>query len=203
MQRQKMHMSRKQFRIGDLAKELKVKKFVIRFWEKEFGIHSDRSQGGQRFYTSEDLKTFLHIKDLLYNQGFTIAGAKKQLQEMRTKGTPLPEPAAEAPQVHEQKITAAHMAPPETIGGATAVLPEAEEADDAEDEDDGIVDAMMHVEKADSDAIRHQHPTHEQERLTPATIMPCSCATMIEGLKPIKEQLEQLKERLERMPLMK
>ena len=76
---QKTGMCKRQFRIGDLAKELKVKKFVIRFWEKEFGIKSDRSDGGQRFYTSDDLKTFALIKDLLYNKGFTIAGAKKQL----------------------------------------------------------------------------------------------------------------------------
>lgn len=79
-------MSKKQFRIGDLAKELKVKKFVVRFWEKEFGIKSDRSGGGQRFYTTEDLKIFLLIKDLLYNQGFTIAGAKKQLEVPETTG---------------------------------------------------------------------------------------------------------------------
>lgn len=75
-------MTKRQFRIGDLAKELKVKKFVIRFWEKEFNLKSGRSQGGQRFYTSDDLNIFLTIKDLLYNQGFTIAGAKKQLPEV-------------------------------------------------------------------------------------------------------------------------
>jgi DNA-binding transcriptional MerR regulator len=79
MQQQKVHMDKRRFRIGDLAEELKVKKFVIRFWEKEFDIKSDRSEGGQRFYTSEDLQTFIRIKDLLYNKGFTIAGAKKQL----------------------------------------------------------------------------------------------------------------------------
>ncbi len=79
MQQQKVHMDKRKFRIGDLAEELKVKKFVIRFWEKEFDIKSDRSEGGQRFYTSEDLQTFIRIKDLLYNKGFTIAGAKKQL----------------------------------------------------------------------------------------------------------------------------
>lgn len=82
MESTKMQMTRRQFRIGDLAKELKVKKFVIRFWEKEFNLKSDRSQGGQRFYTSDDLNIFLAIKDLLYNQGFTIAGAKKQLPEV-------------------------------------------------------------------------------------------------------------------------
>jgi len=75
-------MAKRQFRIGDLAKELKVKKFVIRFWEKEFNLKSGRSQGGQRFYTNDDLTIFLTIKDLLYNQGFTIVGAKKQLPEV-------------------------------------------------------------------------------------------------------------------------
>ena len=75
-------MNKRQFRIGELAKELKVKKFVIRFWEKEFQLQSDRSGGGQRFYTENDLTTFLHIKDLLYNQKFTIPGAKKQLETL-------------------------------------------------------------------------------------------------------------------------
>ncbi len=79
---QKTQMAKRQFRIGDLAKELKVKKFVIRFWEKEFDLKSGRSLGGQRFYTNDDLSIFLTIKDLLYNQGFTIAGAKKQLPEV-------------------------------------------------------------------------------------------------------------------------
>ena len=53
--KQKISMSKKKFRIGELAKELQVKKFVIRFWEKEFALSSDRSQGGQRYYTENDL----------------------------------------------------------------------------------------------------------------------------------------------------
>ena len=79
MQHQRMSMSKKKFRIGDLAQELKVKKYVIRFWEKEFDLESDRSEGGQRFYTTEDFSLFSAIKDLLYNRGFTILGAKKEL----------------------------------------------------------------------------------------------------------------------------
>jgi DNA-binding transcriptional MerR regulator len=81
MQQHKVPMSKKKFRIGELAKELDVKKFVVRFWEKEFGLKSERSEGGQRFYTEDDLKTFNTIKFLLYSQGFTIAGAKTKLQE--------------------------------------------------------------------------------------------------------------------------
>jgi DNA-binding transcriptional MerR regulator len=69
------------FRIGELSKKLCVEKFVIRFWEKEFDIQPKRSEGQQRFYTEHDFKKFVAIKDLLYNRGFTIAGARKQLKQ--------------------------------------------------------------------------------------------------------------------------
>ncbi|MBU4269405.1 MerR family transcriptional regulator [Candidatus Dependentiae bacterium] len=60
-----------------------VKKFVIRFWEKEFDLKSDRSGGGQRFYTQEDLDRFTYIKELLYEKKFTIPGAKNQLNNLK------------------------------------------------------------------------------------------------------------------------
>lgn len=72
---------KEQFRIGRLAQELGVKRFVIRFWEKEFGIHSTRSTGGQRFYDQKDFDQFKLIKELLYEKGFTIAGAKKVINQ--------------------------------------------------------------------------------------------------------------------------
>lgn len=72
---------KEQFRIGKLAQELGVKRFVIRFWEKEFGINSQRSSGGQRYYLQEDFDQFKLIKQLLYEKGFTIAGAKKILHQ--------------------------------------------------------------------------------------------------------------------------
>ena len=77
-------MQTKQFRIGELSKKLSVEKFVIRFWEKEFNIKPTRSTGQQRFYTERDLQKFTAIKDLLYDRGFTIAGAKKQLGNLRS-----------------------------------------------------------------------------------------------------------------------
>jgi len=80
-------MQKKQFRIGQLARELKLERFVIRFWEKEFSIKSTRSPGGQRFYTQEDVDLFTKIKRLLYEEGFTIAGAKKHLNTRETKTT--------------------------------------------------------------------------------------------------------------------
>lgn len=80
-----MRMQKRQFRIGDLAKQLEVEKFVIRFWEKEFEVTTTRSEGGQRFYSEEDFMTFKCIKTLLYDEGFTIAGAKKQLSQSLPK----------------------------------------------------------------------------------------------------------------------
>ncbi len=76
-----MKMQKKQFRIGELAKTLKIERFVIRFWEKEFNVKGHRSNGGQRFYEEKDLQKFQSIKKLLYEQGFTIAGAKKQFKK--------------------------------------------------------------------------------------------------------------------------
>lgn len=74
-----MKMAKKQFRIGELADRLQVKRFVIRFWEKEFELSASRSTGKQRFYSEEDYATFSTIKQLLYHEKFTISGAKKQL----------------------------------------------------------------------------------------------------------------------------
>jgi DNA-binding transcriptional MerR regulator len=78
-----MKMRKRQYRIGELAKALNVKKFVIRFWEKELGLKSDRSSGGQRFYEEKDFETFKTVKHLLYDQKFTIAGAKTKLKELK------------------------------------------------------------------------------------------------------------------------
>ena len=76
-----MRMQKRRFRIGELAEKLNVEKFVIRFWEKEFNIKSHRSEGGQRFYEEKDYQTFKKIKKLLYDEKFTIRGAKKCLKE--------------------------------------------------------------------------------------------------------------------------
>lgn len=76
-----MKMQKRKFRIGELALKLDLERFVVRFWEKEFNIKTKRSQGSQRFYDENDLKKFSLIKKLLYEEGFTIVGAKKKLKE--------------------------------------------------------------------------------------------------------------------------
>ena len=80
-----MKMNKRQYRIGDLAKHLNVEKFVIRFWEKELNIKPKRSKGGQRFYQEQDFQTFKTVKELLYQKKFTIAGAKEELQRLKSQ----------------------------------------------------------------------------------------------------------------------
>ncbi len=80
-----MKMQKRQFRIGQLADLLGVERFVVRFWEKEFNLNAHRSTGGQRFYEEKDLNKFKKIKQLLYEEGFTIAGAKKKLRSSNTQ----------------------------------------------------------------------------------------------------------------------
>lgn len=80
-----MKMQKRTFRIGELAKHLSLERFVIRFWEKEFSLKTYRSHGGQRFYTEDDVQTFSLIKDLLYQKGFTIIGAKQELKQQKNR----------------------------------------------------------------------------------------------------------------------
>jgi len=55
---------------------------VLRYWETEFkAIRPNKSRSNQRLYRKQDVELILHLKDLLYNQGFTIAGARKKLRE--------------------------------------------------------------------------------------------------------------------------
>lgn len=82
-----MKMERRKFRIGSLAQRLNVERFVIRFWEQEFNVSSDRSPGRQRYYSEEDVAKFVLIKDLLYQKGFTIAGAKRELSHLSCSTT--------------------------------------------------------------------------------------------------------------------
>ncbi len=69
------------YRIGEVALQTKVEPHVLRYWESEFpALHPVKTPSGQRLYRREDIETVLTIKRLLYDEGFTIAGARKQLE---------------------------------------------------------------------------------------------------------------------------
>ena len=85
------------FRIGDVARLANIKPYVLRFWETEFPqLKPVKSSTGQRMYRRKDVESVLRIKQLLYEEGFTIPGARQHLRsEVKTdkKQNPLPFPA--------------------------------------------------------------------------------------------------------------
>ena len=79
------------FKIGEVAKFTGIKTHVLRYWETEFkSIRPNKSRSNQRLYRKQDVELILHLKDLLYNQGFTIAGARKKLREKPAKSVAKP-----------------------------------------------------------------------------------------------------------------
>ena len=70
------------FRIGEVAHLARLPAYVLRFWETEFPqLKPVKSSTGQRMYRKRDVESVLRIKCLLYDQGFTIAGARQQLKD--------------------------------------------------------------------------------------------------------------------------
>lgn len=70
------------FRIGEVARLCRLPAYVLRFWETEFPqLKPIKSSTGQRMYRKRDVESVVRIKKLLYEDGFTIAGARLQLRE--------------------------------------------------------------------------------------------------------------------------
>src|SRR5438067_4328857 len=69
------------FRIGEVASLCRLPAYVLRFWESEFPqLKPVKSSTGQRMYRKRDVENVLRIKQLLYEQGSTISGARQQLR---------------------------------------------------------------------------------------------------------------------------
>ncbi|MCG8424861.1 MAG: MerR family transcriptional regulator [Proteobacteria bacterium] len=75
------------FRIGEVARIAGVETSVLRFWETEFpSLRPEKNRANQRMYSREDAELVLRIRDLLYEEGYTIAGARRQLGRGRGAG---------------------------------------------------------------------------------------------------------------------
>jgi DNA-binding transcriptional MerR regulator len=87
------------FKIGEVCEITDTQPYVLRYWESEFpALAPAKNSSGQRIYRRRDIETVLRIKQLLYDEGFTIAGAKKRLEaelagRSDTPQTPVPTPA--------------------------------------------------------------------------------------------------------------
>jgi DNA-binding transcriptional MerR regulator len=74
------------FRIGEVSRLTATKQFVLRYWESEFPmLQPVKSPKGHRLYRRQDIETVIVIKRLLYDEGFTIAGARRHLRDQATE----------------------------------------------------------------------------------------------------------------------
>jgi DNA-binding transcriptional MerR regulator len=88
------------YKIGEVCEIIGVEAHVLRFWETEFpALSPPKTKSGQRIYRPKDIELLFRIKSLLYEEGFTIAGARKQLaaEKNAAKSSPpvqetIPEP---------------------------------------------------------------------------------------------------------------
>ena len=74
------------FKIGEVSTITGVEPYVLRYWESEFkAIKPSRTQSKQRIYRRKDVELILEIKKILYEEKFTIAGARKRLQSLKSQ----------------------------------------------------------------------------------------------------------------------
>ena len=101
------------FKIGEVCEITDTQPYVLRYWESEFpALAPAKNSSGQRIYRRRDIDTVLRIKQLLYEEGFTIAGAKKRLEAEMAGRVETPIPTADGP---------AAAAPPPDPGSADRV----------------------------------------------------------------------------------
>ena len=116
------------YKIGEACKALGIQPYVLRYWETEFpALAPSKSRSGQRVYSEKEIEIIRRIKELLYDEGYTIAGAKKKLETELASGAlgdeaedtetppqaavPEPEPPASLPPALPRR--SARQAPPE------------------------------------------------------------------------------------------
>ena len=115
-----------QFKLNEVCKLANVQPYMLRFWGTEFPqLEADKSSTGQRLYSRDQVETILEIRRLLFDEGLTIAGARKKLAvaeegggkpKAAAKAKPKPEPKAEAKA--EETAAAADPEPADEVPAA-------------------------------------------------------------------------------------
>lgn len=96
------------FKIGEVAKLVGVKPYVLRYWETEFSVvRPEKTRSKHRLYRRKDVETLLEIRRLLHDERYTIAGAKRRLR----RRSPARVPRREVEQVTPLQVTPAPALP--------------------------------------------------------------------------------------------
>ncbi len=106
-----MAESQKFYRIGQVSRLTGTKSFVLRYWETEFPtLQPGKTPSGHRLYRPQDVELVLEIRRLLYDEGFTIAGARRHLRSSAGNGSSPGPPAASSPSAAPQGSAASARA---------------------------------------------------------------------------------------------
>jgi len=117
------------FRIGEVSDLVGVKPYVLRYWESEFpDIKPSKSKSGQRLYKRRDVEMLLRIKGLLYDERFTINGARKRLKDWARAETRDASEPAQAAEEGPRQLDVFEMHEIEEEGERSPRRPEAQSA---------------------------------------------------------------------------
>jgi DNA-binding transcriptional MerR regulator len=96
--------AKRYFTIGEVSDLCGVKPYVLRYWEQEFTqLKPVKRRGNRRYYQHHEVLLIRRIRDLLYDQGFTISGARNRLADAGSR-LMLPDPAVEAPDLDDDDL---------------------------------------------------------------------------------------------------
>ena len=114
--------AKRYFTIGEVSELCGVKPYVLRYWEQEFTqLKPMKRRGNRRYYQHHEVLLVRRIRDLLYDQGFTISGARNRLSELgHARGAPPVRSDAELPPLDEALD---ETPPPDAGGDAVQALP--------------------------------------------------------------------------------
>ena len=117
------------FKIGEVAKYVGVKQYVLRYWETEFeALHPKKSNNGQRFYTRKDIEMALTIRKLLHEDRFSIEGARAVLKKMKAQKSQI-QPILEG--TTQEQVVEAHQPAAEVVVSKSAPMPTADQVQKA------------------------------------------------------------------------
>ena len=121
--------AKRYFTIGEVSELCGVKPHVLRYWEQEFTqLRPMKRRGNRRYYQHHEVLMIRRIRDLLYDQGFTISGARNKLQELvqgerdRRKAGEVPLEGMEAIEIDQEEFDAAVQDSPDPTAPRTVDL---------------------------------------------------------------------------------
>ena len=177
------------YKIGEACKALDIQPYVLRYWETEFpALSPNQSRSGQRVYSEAEIDVIRRIKELLYEEGYTIAGAKKKLEAELANGGPL-RAASEAPEPGSEPASEAQprFDEPELAASAT-VLTDDPPAPPAPMDATLFGEALLPLSAAASPIVSPPAATTE----LPAPLLDTRAAERIQSMRQgIQEALEE------------